>query len=40
MSRLKVGNLVACLSVFDAQVTFINLSEKYLIPVPADLVFN
>ncbi|KAI1273949.1 zinc-binding dehydrogenase [Xylaria sp. FL0933] len=33
-ARIKAGDLVACLTVYDAQAELVNLPEKYLIPVP------
>ncbi|KAJ1324908.1 synaptic vesicle membrane protein VAT-1 [Microdochium nivale] len=35
-SSLSPGQLVACLTVYDAQAQLVNLPEKYLIPVPQD----
>jgi len=37
VKKFKVGDLVACLSIYDAEATFTNQPEKYLVPVPADL---
>lgn len=36
-TRFKVDDLVACLSIYDAEATYINQPEKYLIPVPAGI---
>ena len=33
-SRFKVGDVVTCLSIYDAEATYTNQPEKYLIPVP------
>ncbi|KAI0403280.1 zinc-binding dehydrogenase [Xylaria palmicola] len=33
-ARVRAGDLVACLTVYDAQAELVNLPEKYLIPVP------
>jgi NADPH:quinone reductase-like Zn-dependent oxidoreductase len=33
-SKFKIGDRVACLSKYEGQAELINLSEKYLIPVP------
>ncbi|KAL8793213.1 MAG: hypothetical protein Q9195_004149 [Heterodermia aff. obscurata] len=34
-SRFSAGDLVACLTVYDAEADYVNLPEKYLIPLPA-----
>lgn len=34
-TKFKVEDLVACLSVYDAEATFTNQPEKYLVSVPA-----
>ena len=36
-SKFKVGDLVACLSVYDAQSELCNQPEKFLVPVPEGL---
>ncbi|KAL8931444.1 MAG: hypothetical protein Q9216_007200 [Gyalolechia sp. 2 TL-2023] len=36
-SKFSPGDLVACLSVYDGQSTFVNMPEQYLVPVPAGL---
>lgn len=36
-TRFAVGDLVACLSIYDAEATYTNQLEKYLIPVPQGL---
>lgn len=36
-TKFKVGDLVACLTVYDSEATFSNQPEKYLIPVPEGL---
>ena len=33
-SQFRVGDLVACLTIYDAEADFANVLEKYLIPVP------
>ncbi|KAL8755138.1 MAG: hypothetical protein Q9184_004888 [Pyrenodesmia sp. 2 TL-2023] len=35
--NLSIGDTVACLSVYDAQATFVNIPTKHLIPVPHGL---
>lgn len=35
--KFPVGTLVGCLCVYEGQSTFINLPEKYLIPIPDDV---
>src|ERR1700761_5153233 len=35
--KLRTGDIVACLSVYDAEADLANMPEKYLIPVPDDL---
>ena len=36
-SKFKVGDTVACLSVYDAHATMVNMLEKYLVAVPSGL---
>ncbi|KAI4184184.1 MAG: hypothetical protein L6R41_004923 [Letrouitia leprolyta] len=36
-SKLKPGDLVACLSVYDGESTYVNMPEKYLVPLPPGL---
>lgn len=36
-SRFRPGDLVACLSVYDGDSTFVNMPEKHLVPVPSGL---
>lgn len=36
-SKFKVGDLVACLTVYDSEATYSNQPEKYLVPVPEGL---
>lgn len=36
-TKFQPGDMVACLTVYGAQATLVNLPEKYLIPVPSGL---
>ncbi|RVX70164.1 hypothetical protein B0A52_05497 [Exophiala mesophila] len=36
-SRFKVGDRVVCLSIYDAEATYTNQPEKFLIPIPEGL---
>ncbi|KIW52572.1 hypothetical protein PV05_08202 [Exophiala xenobiotica] len=36
-NKFKVGDQVACLTVYDSEATYTNQPEKYLVPVPAGL---
>ncbi|CAG8979099.1 hypothetical protein HYALB_00000230 [Hymenoscyphus albidus] len=36
-SKFKIGDAVTCLSIYDAEATYVNLPEKYLIPVPGNV---
>jgi synaptic vesicle membrane protein VAT-1 len=36
-STLRVGDMVACMSVYDGESELVNQPEKYLIPVPAGM---
>jgi synaptic vesicle membrane protein VAT-1 len=35
--KCQIGDMVACLSIYDSEADLINVPEKYLIPVPAGL---
>jgi NADPH:quinone reductase-like Zn-dependent oxidoreductase len=35
--RFAVGDLVACMSVYDAESTYVNQPEKHLVPIPHNL---
>jgi NADPH:quinone reductase-like Zn-dependent oxidoreductase len=36
-TRFKEGDLICCLSIYDAEATYANLPEKYLVLVPAGM---
>jgi NADPH:quinone reductase-like Zn-dependent oxidoreductase len=36
-TKFQAGDVVACLTVYDAEAELVNLPEKYLIPVPDEL---